>query len=174
MHRGGCLGQIFCSLAAAVKLFVRISVVIITDYFNLYPRLSPRRMDFSRLNYNVIVLKCSKYNSITYNNFQKYLQHKNDLAAAAIISDLTFLLVLTEPGEEEGDPDDEEDDEDPDAVDEHGLAVLVLVPLVTPDLLLQVAHARGRPRQHQDAGAEVLVHHQHPRPHRGGKPQRYF
>ena len=100
------------------------------------------------------------------------MQHKNDLAAAAIISDLTFLLVLTEPGEEEGDADDEDDDEDPDAVDEHGLAVLVLVALVAPDLLLQVAHARGRPRQHQDTGAKVLVNHQRPRPHRGGKPQK--
>ena len=99
-----------------------------------------------------------------------------------LANDLTLLLVLAEPGEEEGDADDEEDDEDPDAVDEHGLAVLVRVAvypapfplLVGPDLLLQVSHARGRPRQHQDAGAEVLVHHQHPRPHRGGQPQQYF
>ena len=79
-----------------------------------------------------------------------------------------LLLVLAELGEEEGDAGDEEDDEDPQAVDQHGLAVLGPVALVAPDRLLQVSHERGCPRQHQDGGPEVLVHHQHPRLHRGG------
>ena len=61
-----------------------------------------------------------------------------------------LLLVLAELGEEEGDAGDEEDDEDPQAVDQHGLAVLGPVPLVAPDCLLQVTHKGGRTGQGQD------------------------